>query len=172
MAGSEKEGYGGADRGIFNDKNYILVPTGTHTEAGMERMRALIEAIGFTNIVETSAKAHDEKIAYTSQLCHVIASALVYGENDLEITDFEGGSFGDLTRIAMINAPMWTELFIENKEALVSKIDSFMDSMEMFREQIKNAENEELEESLGEVRQKRVKMEIDRINKHRKGKAC
>lgn len=168
MAGSEKEGYGGADDRIFNDRNYILIPGETYTPEAMEKMKDLVRTIGFTNIVETTPDVHDSKIAYTSQLCHVIASALIYGEEDLQITDYEGGSFADLTRIAMINAPMWTELFIENRDALVDKIDSFMDSMGKLRNEIANREAGDLENTLSQVRQKRIKMEIDRMNKHRK----
>jgi prephenate dehydrogenase len=168
MAGSEKEGYGGADRRIFVDRNYILVPLQSNSTASLDFLKRLIRKIGFTNIVETTAENHDSKIAFTSELCHVIASALIDGEDDLQITDYEGGSFADLTRIAMINASMWSQIFCENKEALVEKIDGFMNSMNNLRDLINDENTEELEQVLAAVRKKRIKMEIDRINKHSK----
>ena len=77
-----------------------------HTDAEDLRLfKCLITAMGFTRIVETDANVHDHKIAFTSQLCHVIASALVDSAEDTEVTAFGGGSFEDLTRIALINAP-------------------------------------------------------------------
>ncbi len=167
MAGSEKEGYGGADRKIFTNRNYILVPPDNVRPERLEFLRQVIGSLGFTNIVETTPENHDSKIAYTSQLCHVIASALIDGEDDLQITDYEGGSFADLTRIAMINAPMWSEIFCANGDLLTEKIDGFMDSMNRIRDLISAGDTEGLEDVLSQVRKKRIAMEIDRINKHR-----
>lgn len=165
MAGSEKEGFGGADSGIFVNRNYILVPFSNTNADALARLEDMIYSMGFANIVHTSPEEHDRKIAFTSQLCHVIASALVHSENDLLITDFEGGSFGDLTRIAMINAPMWTELFIDNREALLTQIDKFTQSMALIREDIEKQDDKHLEALLTNVRHKRVSMEIERQNK-------
>lgn len=168
MAGSEKEGFGGANSSIFENRNYVLVPLRSSDRDKIEYLKEIISDMGFSNIVETTAIEHDKKIAFTSQLCHVIASALVDSEDDLTITDYEGGSFGDLTRIAMINAPMWTEIFIENKDLLLEQIDEFEDSMKKLREYISNSDSKNLEDTLRDVRRKRVAMEVDRRNKHRK----
>lgn len=168
MAGSEKEGFGMADAEIFENRNYVLVPIEGTDQKVLDDLKEIITEMGFSNIVETDAYEHDKKIAFTSQLCHVIASALVSSENDLTITDYEGGSFGELTRIAMINAPMWTEIFIENKDLLIEEIDSFEKSMAELRKCIKDSDHENLEAILSDVRRKRVAMEVDRRNKHRK----
>lgn len=165
MAGSEKEGFGKADDSIFVGRNYILVPQPENKAENKAWIREIITALGFNHIVETTAKIHDQKIAFTSQLCHVIAGALVDSEDDLQITDYEGGSFGDLTRIAMINAPMWSELFICNKEALVEQIEKFEASMSEMKEKILAEDREGLEEMLENIRHKRIVMEVDRRNK-------
>ncbi len=167
MAGSEKEGFGAADRMIFDNRNYVLVPLPDTDKSKLKQLKELITQMGFSNIVETTPAEHDEKIAFTSQLCHIIASALVDCEDDLSITDFEGGSFGDLTRIAMINAPMWTEIFIDNKDVLVGQIDQFERSLKKLRGQIVDGNKDDLEATLKSVRSKRVAMEVDRRNKHR-----
>ncbi len=165
MAGSEKEGFGNADDAIFKDRNYILVPQPENKPKNLAFIKEIILNLGFVNIVETTAEVHDQKIAFTSQLCHVIASALVDSEEDLHITDYEGGSFGDLTRIAMINAGMWTELFICNKEALVDQIEKFEKSMDTMKKMIQAEDSDGLTEILSNVRKKRITMEVDRQNK-------
>lgn len=165
MAGSEKEGFGNADDAIFKERNYILVPQPENKPENLSFIKEIIRNLGFVNIVETTAEVHDQKIAFTSQLCHVIASALVDSEDDLHITDYEGGSFGDLTRIAMINAGMWTELFICNKEALVDQIEKFEKSMDTMKKMIQAEDSDGLTEILSNVRKKRITMEVDRQNK-------
>lgn len=165
MAGSEKEGYGGADEHIFENHNYILVTRKNNSVENIEFLKKVIYGLGFNNIVETTPELHDQKIAFTSQLCHVIACALIDSEKDLHITDFEGGSFCDLTRIAMINANMWPELFITNKEALLAQIDKFEASMADLRKMIADSDKKDLTERLSNVRKKRIKMEIERKNR-------
>ena len=114
--------------------------------------------MGFTRITETTCDIHDYKIGFTSQLCHVIASALVESAEDPEITAFGGGSFEDLTRIAMINAPLWTELFISNKDKLVSHIENFQKKMDEFKAAVASEDSEKLKSLLEDTREKRMRM--------------
>lgn len=158
MAGGEKEGYAASDAKFFVNHNYILIPTDFNKKESLEIMQNLILAMGFSRITETTFDVHDYKIGFTSQLCHVIASALVESAEDENITAFGGGSFEDLTRIAMINAPLWTELFISNKEKLVEHIENFEKSMEKIKNAIKNEDAATLSSLLETVREKRIKM--------------
>ena len=136
MAGGEKEGYTNSDAKFFVNHNYILCPQDFNKAENLDFMRTLVAEMGFTRITETTCDIHDWKIGFTSQLCHVIASALVESAEDPEITAFGGGSFEDLTRIAMINAPLWTELFISNKEKLVNHIENFEKQLEKIKKLI------------------------------------
>ncbi len=158
MAGGEKEGYAASSAKFFIRHNYILLPQPFNREENLQLMRDLVTAMGFTRITETDCQTHDYKIGFTSQLCHVIASALVESAEDEGITAFGGGSFEDLTRIAMINAPLWTELFISNKEKLVCHIDRFMDRMAEFRKFIDGSESEALKSMLEDTRERRMRM--------------
>ena len=88
----------------------------------------------------------------------MIASALIDCESDTAITRFGGGSFEDLTRIAMLNAPMWTELFIENRQALLERIEQFEKSLDALKELIGGAQAAELEKMLALVRDRRTAM--------------
>ncbi len=158
MAGGEKEGYVNSSAKFFINHNYILLPQPFNKLENLEIMKSLITEMGFTRITETDCDTHDYKIGFTSQLCHVIASALVESAEDEQITAFGGGSFEDLTRIAMINAPLWTELFISNKEKLVQHINNFEKQLNDFKNLIQTENAEDLKSKLEDTREKRIKM--------------
>ena len=158
MAGGEKEGYANSNANFFINHNYILIPQDFNKPENLQLVRDLVSVMGFTRITETTCDIHDYKIGFTSQLCHVIASALVESAEDEQITAFGGGSFEDLTRIAMINAPLWTELFISNSDKLVEHIEGFQKHLEEFKVAIKNNDSKKLNELLSDTREKRIRM--------------
>lgn len=158
MAGNEKEGYSASSGNIFEGRNYILMPHSTNSAASVCLMKELITKLGIKRIIETDYKTHDHKIAFTSQLCHVIASSLVDSAEDDKITAFGGGSYEDLTRIALINAPLWTELFLSNKKELLSMVNAFELSLNKIKTAIEKDDSDSLMEILKSVRQKRSEM--------------
>jgi len=158
MAGAEKGGFNNSGLCNFNGKNYILTPISCNKPENLEFLKNLITRMGFSRITEVMPEDHDRKIAFTSQLCHVIAAALIDCESDTEITRFGGGSFEDLTRIAMLNAPMWTELFMENRSALLSRINQFEKSLDELKLLIGSDNAEVLEKRLDAVRERRMEM--------------
>ncbi len=158
MAGGEREGFLFSNGDFFKNHNYILMIRESNSIQNVELFKSLIHKMGFSRIVETDAETHDHKIAFTSQLCHVIAGALVKSSEDTEITAFGGGSFEDLTRIALINAPLWTELFLANKKELLSHIGNFKESLEKISNLIQNDDGIGLKKYLEEVREKRSAM--------------
>ncbi|MDR0408810.1 MAG: prephenate dehydrogenase [Spirochaetaceae bacterium] len=165
MAGSEKEGFYHSSEYIFEGRNYILMPHLSNKPENILFFKGLIGALGFSRITETDYELHDHKIAFTSQLCHVIASALVESAEDAEITAFGGGSFEDLTRIAMINAPLWTELFLANRAELLAHIDAFKVSLEKITDLIRDADGDGLCGVLEAVRVKRTAMSTIELTK-------
>ncbi|MDR1106494.1 MAG: prephenate dehydrogenase [Treponema sp.] len=158
MAGSEKGGFDNAGHCDFRGKNYILTPLARNTKENLAFLEDLLRRMGFGRITRTTAGDHDEKIAFTSQLCHVIAAALVDCADDPSITRFGGGSFEDLTRIAMLNAPMWTELFIENREKLLEHLRRFRKSLDAIGSLAASGDAQALEKILRGVREKRSAM--------------
>lgn len=168
MAGGEKEGFDFSNDFYFINHNYILITKGEFLNQFNENkkndffqkviiLEQLIYKMGFSLITQTDYQTHDEKICFTSQLCHVVASALVNSTQDEEITSFGGGSFEDLTRIALINAPLWTELFLENKGNLVSQIEIFTSKINEIKNLIKNEDKNGINLLLKKVREKRAK---------------
>ncbi|MDR1253290.1 MAG: prephenate dehydrogenase [Treponema sp.] len=158
MAGSEKKGMVNAGMVNFTGKNYILTPLKRNKPENLVFLKSLIHRMGFGRITETSAADHDDKIAFTSQLCHVIAASLIDCEPDTEITRYGGGSFEDLTRIAMLNAPMWAEIFLENSERLLGRIVRFEQSLDEIKALIAAGRGPELEARLAAVRDRRQAM--------------
>ena len=158
MAGGEKEGFANSNGNYFINHNYIIIPQERNKPKSIKLMENLVTAMKFSRITKTDCKTHDEKIGFTSQLCHVVASAMVESAEDPSITSFGGGSFEDLTRIAMINAPLWTELFLSNKVALLKHIKSFISKMQEFETLIQNEDAQQLEDLLKDVRKKRIEM--------------
>jgi prephenate dehydrogenase len=163
MAGAEKGGFENSGLVNFRGKNYIITPLAQNRRENLSWLKNIIHRMGFGRITETTAEEHDRKIAFTSQLCHVIAGALIDCEEDTAITRFGGGSFEDLTRIAMLNAPMWTELFIENKTELLRRIEQFEGSLDAFKALINAGDARALEERLSAVRERRVSMNTKEI---------
>ena len=161
MAGGEKEGFAASRGEYFINHNYILIKPkgGYEDEAAVETFRKIIRGMGFSRITEVDADTHDNKIGFTSQLCHVVASAMVESAGDPEITSFGGGSFEDLTRIAMINAPLWTELFLANREKLVAHIENFESQLDNLKKLIETQDANGLQSLLADVRQKRIQMQ-------------
>ncbi len=126
MAGREKIGVENAHKDIFSGANYILTLRDENKIENVKILRYLIYKMGFKNVNSLSPQAHDEIISFTSQLTHAIAVALINSDNQKYDTNlFIGDSYRDLTRIAKINSKLWTELFMENKENLIGKIDDF-----------------------------------------------
>lgn len=125
MAGREVLGVRNSDDSIFRVANYIVVPTEKNTPEAIEACKSLGRVMGFARITELSPEKHDEMIAFVSQLTHCIAVSLMTCNDADHIGTYTGDSFRDLTRIANINEDMWTELFLDNMDALIHQMDLF-----------------------------------------------
>ena len=131
MAGREVYGVENSNDKIFEGANYIVTPTDKNTKEGIETCKELGRMLGFGHISELSPAKHDRMIAFLSQLTHCIAVALMTCNDDNNICDFRGDSFRD--RIARINEDMWSELFMLNKDSLISEIKAFGGELEKLR---------------------------------------
>lgn len=137
MAGREGKGYGMAQAEIFDGANYIIVPSPSNTAAHIDQVKCMAYALGCAHVVTVSPDEHDKLIAYTSSLPHVLATALVNSEAMSPMTKFfVAGSFRDGTRVADINAPLWTKLFLSNKENLLYEISRFSDALQTFADML------------------------------------
>lgn len=127
MAGREVSGVENSTDSMFAGANYIVTPTDKNTPEAINTCMELGRLLGFSNVTTLSPEEHDEMIGFLSQLTHCIAITLMTCNDKENMEKFTGDSFRDLTRIARINDLMWSELFIENKAALLEQMNNFMD---------------------------------------------
>lgn len=142
MAGKECDGYENSDENLFKDANYIIVTDENNQKKHIDMLSDIIMYIGCKKITVTNAENHDVMIAYTSQLMHVVAAALCDNECLDAAEAYSAGSLRDCTRVAKLNPDMWTELFIENREALSEQIDIFTASLKKIEQLIKMSDKE------------------------------
>ncbi len=148
MAGKESSGVSNADDGIFKDANYIVVPTAKNTADGIELCKALGRELGFERIVELSVAEHDEIVGFLSHLTHCIAVSLMACKDSDHLSNFTGDSFRDLTRIAKINDEMWSELFLDNKTAILEQMSVFEKKFDELKRLIQNDDREGIREMM------------------------
>ena len=155
MAGLEHSGFTYAKKTLFNNASMVFTPTKGPIES-MSRLKDLFTAIGFTNIQIATPEEHDKKIAFTSQLAHVVSNAYIKSPTAMEHMVFSAGSYKDLTRVAKLNEHMWTELFLENPENLTNEIDMLIDNLKKYSDAIKANDSETLCELLRDGREKKA----------------
>jgi len=146
IAGREKSGVFYSDDQIFKGANYTIIDQQKNNSKDLDTAFILAKDMGFKNISLVTAEEHDEVIAYTSQLTHIISMSLVNSfDKNINLTHFTGDSYRDLTRIADINISLWTDLFTQNKEYLIKQISSFQKQLEYFKEYLEDDDIENLQ---------------------------
>lgn len=148
MAGREVYGVQNADASIFRGANFIITPTGRNSEQAIGRIEELARMLGFRKVSRLSPEEHDEMIGFLSQLTHCIAVTLMDCKESAHMVDYTGDSFRDLTRIARINEDMWTELFLENREELLSQMELFANKFEELRQALESGNTEKMKEMM------------------------
>lgn len=161
MAGKETSGVRSASSDIFCGANYIITPTDKNKPENIATVEDLVRQIGFKHVEKVTPRRHDEIIAFTSQLPHVIAITLMNCNYIEDVNSFTGGSFNDVTRIAKINPALWSELMIENKEHMVNQIDVFIDYMNKIKDTVANNDYEGLDDILKESNARKEAQSID-----------
>lgn len=160
MAGRESSGFDYSDHTAFIGANYVLTPLKTNKTENIEMFKGLLNKIGFQRITEVTPEVHDELIAYTSQLTHVIAASLMNSDQpERNTVQFIGDSYRDLTRIAKMNETLWSELMLNNKEALLNVIESFDAEVNIIKTALINNDKDTLEAKFLEATKRRVALE-------------
>ena len=148
MAGSERSGVEHADSRVFSGANFIITPTERNTPEGIELVRTLGCILGFRHIAVLSPEEHDEMIGFLSQLTHCIAVALMDCKESEHLAEYTGDSFRDLTRIARINENMWTELFLENRDELLTQMNLFLEKFAQLRDALAAGDADTMKEMM------------------------
>lgn len=146
MAGRETSGITHSAEVNFAPANFIITPTDKNTPEAIQWAKELAQVLGFKHICTLTVQEHDKMIGYVSQLCHAIAVSLMCANDNTSLCEYTGDSFRDLTRIARINDKMWAELFLWNRDNLISEIDQFDAALGALRSALAAGDREKLEE--------------------------
>ena len=160
MAGIERSGYANAFPELFQRASLILTPYPGTPQSCLEEIWQFARRLGFGHLQPSTPEQHDHIIAYTSQLAHVVSCAYVGSPSAPNFQGFSAGSFKDMTRVAKLNEEMWTELFLENREALVREIDTLVEELAAFAYTIRRGDRENLRNMLKRARE--IKEAIDK----------
>lgn len=149
MAGRAGAGIGQARAEIFLGTNYLLTLSASNHPANVARLEEIIYGIGCKRIVRLTPEKHDRIIAYVSHLPHVVAVSMINAnEFANEASACIGGSFRDATRVAEINADLWTELLLDNQDNVLAQIQQLEAAMEILKTAIRQGNRLELKNIL------------------------
>lgn len=140
MAGTHFSGFKYSRATLFQGAPMVLVPPRFDDMQLIDHVCKLLAPLKFGRFSVTTAEEHDKMIAFTSQLAHVVSNAYVKSPTAARQKGFSAGSYKDLTRVAWLNAPMWTELFLDNRDHLLTELDTLIDALRQYRNAL--AEND------------------------------
>lgn len=158
MAGREVGGYDNSLDTLYDKASFIVTPVDGTPRNKIDALVGLAESMGFARTVVTTPEHHDEMIAFTSQIAHVLACSYVLSPLAPSHAGYSAGSYRDVSRVARINADMWADLFIDNKEALVKEIDDLVSNLMQFKYNIVNEDSPALKDLMN--RANKIKEEI------------
>jgi 3-phosphoshikimate 1-carboxyvinyltransferase len=145
IAGSEKSGVEASDPHLYEDHRVIITPTPDSGQEHICRVTAMWQAVG-AEVLTMPVTEHDDVLAATSHLPHVIAYSLVDTlANDAEnenIFRYAAGGFRDFTRIASSDPVMWHDIMKANRDAVLGALDLFTDNLSRLREAIASEDSE------------------------------
>lgn len=146
MAGREVGGYDNSLDNLFDNASFIVTPCDDTPRNKVDALVGLAQDMKFARTVVTTPEHHDEMIAFTSQIAHVLACSYVLSPLAPMHPGYSAGSYRDVSRVARINAEMWATLFIDNKDALVREIDDLVSNLMKFKYNIVNEDEPALRE--------------------------
>ena len=159
MAGSHHSGFKYSRATLFQGAPMVLVPPRFDDPDLLARVKNALAPCGFKSFSVTTAQEHDKMIAFTSQMPHILSNAYIKSPTALQHKGFSAGSYKDLTRVAWLNAPMWAELFLSNRENVLNELDYYIESLQKYRIAIQNTDEQKLIALLEEG--KKRKEEVD-----------
>lgn len=159
MAGKEVEGFENASPDLFRGCGFIITPIGSSRPENIRLIEEMARYMGAERLALANPEEHDRVIAYTSDLMHIAASALCLSYPDEMNLAYTAGAFRDCTRIARINPELWSELFLSNRENVVSEADRLIGNVEKIRDAVAENDSERLKELLAVVRDNKIEMQ-------------
>ena len=155
MAGTQFSGFKYSRANLFDGAPMVLVPDRLDDPELLERAKKALAPCHFGSFSVTTADDHDRMIAFTSQMPHIVSNAFIKSPTALEHKGFSAGSYKDMTRVAWLNAPMWAELFLENKDYTLCELNTLIDNLVQYRDAIEKNDEADLIRLLEEGKQRK-----------------
>ncbi|NMZ57919.1 bifunctional prephenate dehydrogenase/3-phosphoshikimate 1-carboxyvinyltransferase [Pseudomonas nitroreducens] len=147
IAGSEQSGVEAANAKLFRRHKVILTPLDNADADAIQCVESLWRELG-ADVEQMAVEHHDEVLAATSHLPHLLAFTLVDSlakrSENLEIFRYAAGGFRDFTRIAGSDPVMWHDIFLANREAVLRILDVFRDDLDDLREAVDQGDGQQL----------------------------
>lgn len=159
MAGTHFSGFKYSRADLFDGAPMVIVPPAFDDIRLLDEVKTLLAPVGFGRISIIDAAEHDKRIAFTSQMAHVISNAYIKSPTARAHDGFSAGSYKDLTRVARLNPAMWAELFLENRDNLLFELSTLTEHLNQYKEALEQNDFTALKQLLDEGR--RIKEEVD-----------
>ena len=164
MAGREFSGVNHSTATLFDKASMILVPVKADIRK-IAQIKQYFLSIGFGSVVISTAEKHDEIIAFTSQLAHLVSSSYIKSKTAMQFMGFSAGSFRDMTRVARLSPEMWAQLTIDNADFLVNEIDSIVNSLNEYKSALQAGDIDGMRDLLSDGNEKKLLSEKMRRSK-------
>lgn len=155
MAGSHRSGFKYSRSNLFQGAPMVLVPPQFDDPMLLQRAKDALLPCSFGSFSVTTAEKHDKMIAFTSQMPHLVSNAYIKSPTATQHKGFSAGSYKDMTRVAWLNAPMWAELFLSNRENILAELSQYIDSLQMYRDALQAQDSERLIQLLDEGKKRK-----------------
>lgn len=160
MAGTQFSGFKYARENLYHNAPMVICPPRVDDMALFERIKDLLAPAGFGSIQVSTPEEHDRRIAFTSQLAHVVSNAFIKSPTARGHKGFSAGSYKDLTRVARLNENMWTELFFDDADNLLFELDTIIASLQEYRDALAERDGDTMRRLLADGR--RAKEDAER----------
>ena len=167
MAGSELEGFDGADASMFEGAVWVLTPSATTADNTFSAVAAVVAELG-AEVVALPAERHDQLVAVISHVPHLAAATLMglasdRAEEHASLLRLAAGGFRDMTRIASGHPAIWLDICTENRPAILSALDGLISGLESMRDVVDRDDRGALFDRLQHAREARANLP-SRIN--------
>ena len=162
MAGSELDGFDGADAAMFEGAVWVLTPTATTADDTFSKVAAVVAELG-ADVVALPADRHDQVVAVISHVPHLAAATLMglasdRAEEHVALLRLAAGGFRDMTRIASGHPAIWLDICAENRPAILSALDGLITGLESMRDVVDRDDRKALYERLQHARDARANL--------------
>ena len=167
MAGSELEGFDGADASMFEGAVWVLTPSSTTADSTFSQVAAIVAELG-ADVVALPADRHDQVVAVISHVPHLAAATLMglasdRAEEHAALLRLAAGGFRDMTRIASGHPAIWLDICAENRPAILSALDGLIDGLASMRDVVDRDDRDALFDRLQHAREARTNLP-NRVN--------